>query len=146
MPFTKAEILAMPSNVVDEYVAESVLQWGRALTAEVINSDGQIKASIAQAWAENKGGAQGTRADASTFTGPQYRLLPVADTPRFAVDPWPLRIVAKMAARGYTLELKASGGNAAAVFYTGTRPPTPDYVVLPDAGDAVRRAALVAVQ
>ena len=51
-----------------------------------------------------------------------------------------------MARRGYAFEYRIISNNAAAVFYQGARPANPDFVDLQDGGDAVQRAALLAVQ
>jgi hypothetical protein len=104
---------------------------------------------VAAAFVQNDGNTPLQRPDNSAVLngGPNYVLRPYpAQTPNFAREDWPQRIIHYMAGRGYTFEYRIIGPNAAAVFYQGARPASPDYVEIPDGGDAVRRAALLAMQ
>lgn len=143
MPFSKTQILAAPANVVDDYVGEQVLQWSRAASVAVGST------AVEAAFVENKGNTALSRVDSTAIAGgaPNYFLRPFpVQTPNFAREDWPQRIIHHMAGRGFTFEYKLIAGNAAAVFYSGIRPALPDFVELLDGGDAVRRAALLAVQ
>jgi hypothetical protein len=141
MPFTKAQILAAPAAQVDDYVAESVMQWSRAASVKLGTTSTDTPTLV-----ENTGNSPVSRVDNTQVAGggPNYQLR--AKPPDFSREDWPQKVIHKMALRGFSFEYKVSGSDAAAVFYTGARPGSPDYVVLPDPGDAVRRAALVAVQ
>lgn len=142
MPFTKAQILAAPPSVVDDYVAEQVMQWSRAASVRLLSG-----ASVDQAtMVENTGNSAVSRVDGSAVQNGAPNFVLYTKPPDFASADWPQRIIHKMAQRGYTFEYRIVGENAAAVFYQGTRPASPDYVEVPNGGDAVRRAALLAVQ
>lgn len=141
---TKAQVLALPNAHRDDYVAEQVMQWGRAAS---VNLDGGAVEVPNGAWTRNSGNTAVTRRDGSTFgPAPNYDVLAVDNTPDFAAGTYPQQVLFRMIARNFVWEIGRSGVNASVLCFTGARPAVPDPVVLPDLGDAIVRAALVAVQ
>ena len=139
MPFTKAEIEALPPRHVDDYVTEQVLGWSHA--ARVVLGG----TSSEHSWVEQAGQEQVTRADGKTLQAPIYELRPVATgTPDFAEVENVNRVLKAMLKASYELELKASGSDVSASFIQSGG--THDPIVTGTAPDAIRRAALLAVQ
>jgi len=139
MALTKAQILALPDNVVNDLVAEQVMQWTRG--ASLATPDGGISMPDG-AFQDNTGNVNVTRPDGTVVSAPVWMVRPMGQLPNFALDEWVLSIMRKMAIRNFTLTLLRSGANVSVSFL----PAGADPVVLAVAGDAVRRAALFAVQ
>lgn len=140
MPFNKLQILAMSPATVDQYVAEQVFQW--ALGASVKLDSGGVE--VGPCFLENLGMQQIGRPDGTRVDAAQYSLHPMP-APDFTSSDWPGKIIDHMARRGFRFDYRRISPNAAAVFFT--TPSSPEqYIELPDPDDAVRRAALLAVQ
>lgn len=142
MPFTKPQILAAPANVVDDYVAEQVMQWSRAASVRLLNGAAVDEPTMVQ----NTSNSPVSRVDGSAVQNGAPNYVLYQQPPDFAGADWPQRVIHHMAGRGYTFEYRIISGNAAAVFYQGARPASPDFLEVANGGDAVRRAALLAVQ
>lgn len=149
MAFTKAEILAMSGTVVDEYVLEQVMQFGRA--TNLGGSGGQVQAP--ESWIESGPSAPWTRADGSSApAAPSYIVWVRTVLGSEGLDnlTWMQRITAAMGARGFRLNLfqSAVGGPWTAAYgpAAGGAPATTIQITVPKMEDAVRRAALLAVQ
>lgn len=141
---TKDQVLALPAATADEYVAEQVMQWARA--ASVVVTGGL---SIENGWVENAGSSDVIRRDGSPVSAPNYRLLPVVQTPAFDGADWPQRIIAKMLERGFRFQAQRVGAEVLAAFHAPAATPAEVEAAAcgsASAGDAVRRAALFAVQ
>jgi len=141
--FEKRDILGMPGAVVDEYVCEEVLGWARAAAARLGG------ASIEEtAWVETLGSSAVTRRDGTKTTAPRYGMVAVAGgTPDFADAGEVVQILEAMARAGY--ELRFTWAEEAFRASYATSPGDhgdATEIALPSAPDALRRAALLAVQ
>jgi hypothetical protein len=142
---TKEEVLALAPAAADEYVAEQVMQWERS--ARVATTDGGV--TIEDCWVETVGAVDVSRRDGSVVRAPDQKLRPVVQTPAFDAADGPQRIIDKMLARGFQFQAQQAGPQVAAAFHLPAA--TPEQIAAASCaaattGDAVRRAALFAVQ
>jgi hypothetical protein len=139
---TKAQIEALSSEQVDDYVGELVMQWGRASSVAVEGGAFVVR----PAWTANSGNTTSTRRDGTTYSAPNFVVYSEGATPKFHEPAWQERIIQKMNKRGFRLELEQSVDSTSAWFYPVGPRGTPNPIVHADQGEAVKRAALLAVQ
>lgn len=134
MTLTQDDILSMDDRAVDHAIAEHVMGWKR-LASLRCGATG-----VDAAWLAEVGRGLMGEVDA-----PHCVVYPSGQVPDFASPEWAMVLVARMAALGFALSV--SGGDV--LFYKGSVPKARRSAAeasAPRLEDAIRRAALLAVQ
>jgi hypothetical protein len=141
MALTKVQVLALGDAQSNDMVAEQVMQWARLGSLKLADDSFNISRMC---WAENLGNTAEQRGDGTVASVPNYaiRLTP----PQFDSEEWSTKIMDKMCRRGFKMALERN--NVTGDWSCSFTPlaGVPDAIVLSNPLDAIRRAALFAVQ
>jgi hypothetical protein len=135
----KATIEGLSGDQVNDLVTDQVMGFVRM--GRIVRPGLEIPPS----WADKKGSTSVPTGSGTNVNAPNYelRLMP-GETPDYMTEEWHSKLVAKMIRRGFKMELFQVAETFSAAFYVPPALPVP--IVASDDKDAVRRAALLAVQ